>query len=205
MHARLNRKFFYYAVKYAQYIHDVIPVCDLLDENGLPITPYYLATGRKPAVKYFRVLGCPTVFKRYEVSSDGKRIHNKYNQQGMRGIFVGIPDDAYQGAIKLRGTGNHILNQDTTYEHTGAPIGQEETFPHEDYDMQHPSRKHTISDISDLVSYPKRRNHKVPEEEARYTQTINNSKNIQTEDQPSTNKYDKVESYFTTMKNCPED
>ena len=86
--------FFYYAVKYAQYIHDVIPVRNLLDENGLPTTPYYLATGRKPAVKHFRVFGCPAVFKRYEVSSDGKRIHNNYNQQGMRGIFVGIPDDA---------------------------------------------------------------------------------------------------------------
>ena len=44
LHARLNRKFFYYAAKYAQYIHDVIPVRDLLDENGLPTTPYYLAT-----------------------------------------------------------------------------------------------------------------------------------------------------------------
>ena len=56
MHARLNRKFFYYAAKYAQYIHDVIPVRDLLGKNGLPTTPYYLAKGRKPAVKHFRVL-----------------------------------------------------------------------------------------------------------------------------------------------------
>ena len=63
-------------------------------------------------------------------------------------------------------------------------------FPHEDYDMPHPSRKHTISDISDLVSYPKRVNHNTPKEEARHTQTTINSKNIQTEDQPSTNQYD---------------
>ena len=33
IHARLSKKFFYYAVKYAQYIHDVIPVKDLNDEN----------------------------------------------------------------------------------------------------------------------------------------------------------------------------
>ena len=33
LHARLNRKFFYYAAKYAQYIHDVIPVRDLLDSR----------------------------------------------------------------------------------------------------------------------------------------------------------------------------
>ena len=95
------------------------------------------------------------------------------------------------------------MNQDTPHEHTGALTGQEETFPHEA--MAHPSRKYTISDISDLVSYPKRGNHNTPEEEARHTQTINNYKNTQTEDQPSTNKYDKIKAYFTTMKNCPKD
>ena len=39
IHARLNRKFIFYAVKYAQYIHDVIPVKDLNDKHGFPITP----------------------------------------------------------------------------------------------------------------------------------------------------------------------
>ena len=53
-----------------------------------------MATSQKPAVNNFRVFGCPTIFKRYEVSDDGKRVWNKYTQQGMRGIFVGIPDDA---------------------------------------------------------------------------------------------------------------
>ena len=66
-----------------------------------------------------------------------------------------LPDLPYQGEIKLCGTGRYIPKQDTPYEYTGAPTGQEEMFPYEDYDMPHPSRKHTISDISDLVSYPK--------------------------------------------------
>ena len=65
LYARLNRKFFYYAAKYTQYIHDVIPVRDLLDENGLPTTPNYFATGRNSAVKHFRIFGCPAVFKHY--------------------------------------------------------------------------------------------------------------------------------------------
>ena len=52
-------------------------------------------------------------------------------------VLLDLP---YQGAIRLRDTGRHILNQDTPHEHTGAPKGQEETFPHEDYDMPHPSR-----------------------------------------------------------------
>ena len=63
LHARLNRKFFYYAVKYAQYIHDIIPVRDLTDQHGLPTTPHYLLTKQKPSVQRFRVFGCPAIFK----------------------------------------------------------------------------------------------------------------------------------------------
>ena len=55
---------------------------------------YYLATGLKPDVKHFRVFGCLAVFKHYEVSDNGKWVNNKYTQQGMRGIFVGLPDDS---------------------------------------------------------------------------------------------------------------
>ena len=73
LHARLDRKFFYYATKYAQYIHNIIPVKSLLDNEGNPTAPYYLATGLKPAVKHFRVFGCLAVFQRYEVSDNGKR------------------------------------------------------------------------------------------------------------------------------------
>ena len=52
LHARLSKKFFYYAVKYAQLIHDVIPVKDLHDKNGLPCTPYQLINNQKPSVRH---------------------------------------------------------------------------------------------------------------------------------------------------------
>ena len=94
LHARLSKKIFYYTVKYAQFIHDVNPVRDLQDKNGLPCTPYQLIINQKPNVRHYRVFGCPTIFKRYEVSGSGKRIENKYTQQGIRGIFVGFPEDS---------------------------------------------------------------------------------------------------------------
>ena len=53
-------------------MHNIIPVKSLLDNEGNPTTPYYLATGQKPVVKHFRVFGCPVVFKRYEVLDNGK-------------------------------------------------------------------------------------------------------------------------------------
>ena len=33
-------------------------------------------------------------FKRYFINDKGKTMKNKYTQQGVRGIFVGIPDDS---------------------------------------------------------------------------------------------------------------
>ena len=53
-----------------------------------------MANNIKPNVWHFRILGCPSIFKRYEISERGKRIKNKYVQQGIRGIFVGFPEDS---------------------------------------------------------------------------------------------------------------
>ena len=90
LHARLNRKYFYYAVYYAQFIHDVTPVGDLKDGTGSPTTPYFLATKLKSHVRHFRVFGCPALFKKHDFSANGKRSAGKYSQQGICGIFVGF-------------------------------------------------------------------------------------------------------------------
>ena len=38
LYARPNKKFFYYAVKYAQRVHGVIHVKDLIENGGIPST-----------------------------------------------------------------------------------------------------------------------------------------------------------------------
>lgn len=92
IHDRLSRKFFYFAFRYAQFVHDVTPAKDLNDQNGLPCTPYYqLINNIKPDVRHFRVFGCPVILKRYKISEGGKRLKNKHTQQGTRGIFVDFP------------------------------------------------------------------------------------------------------------------
>ncbi len=94
LHASLDKNFFYYAVEYAQRIHDVIPVKDLTDGKGLPTTPHFLLSGSRPNVKYFRVFGCPIVFQKYKFSDEGKRTKHKISQQCVKGIFVVLPDDS---------------------------------------------------------------------------------------------------------------
>ena len=94
IHTRLSKKFFYYVVKYAQYIHDVIPIKDLNDKNSLPCTPYHIVNRRKLSVKQYRVFGCPVSFKRYGVSESEKTIKHKHVKQGIRVILVGYLDDS---------------------------------------------------------------------------------------------------------------
>ena len=47
----------------------------------------------KPNVRHYCVFGCPSIYKICEVSDSGKWVKNKYVQQGIRGIFVGFPED----------------------------------------------------------------------------------------------------------------
>ena len=72
----------------------MIPIKDLVDNQGLPTTPCYLLSGSKPNVKQFRVFGYPAVFKKYEFSNKGKRTKDKFSQQGIRGVFVELFDDS---------------------------------------------------------------------------------------------------------------
>ncbi len=59
---RLNQDFMYYTIKFAQSIHNAIPVKDLNDKYGFPTTPYEMETRRKPAEEHFKVFGCPAIF-----------------------------------------------------------------------------------------------------------------------------------------------
>ncbi len=101
IHTRLSRKFFYYAVKYAQFIHDTIPVRELLDQNGLPCTLYQLINNSKPNVRHYHVFGCPAIFKRFEISDSGKRVKNKYIQQGIIEEFLLVSQKIHQGGCSM--------------------------------------------------------------------------------------------------------
>ena len=116
LHARLSKRFFYYAAKCAQRVHDVIPVRDLFDADGLPTTPHQMATGRKPIVRHFRVYDCPAIFKRYEISNKGTRIKNKYLQQGIRDIFVGLTNDLTGWLFYVPNTQRTYISLDDTFD-----------------------------------------------------------------------------------------
>ena len=65
VHARVPEVFVYFALMYAtDHIYTVLPIKDLINEDGDPTTPHKLATGTKPSVSHLRMLFCPCVVRK---------------------------------------------------------------------------------------------------------------------------------------------
>ena len=71
----------------------VLPIKDLINEDGDPTTPHKLETGTKPLVSHLRVLLCPYVVQKSTAHVETKTLNMCHQaQKGFRGIFVGIPE-----------------------------------------------------------------------------------------------------------------
>ena len=74
------------------HIFPVLPIKDLINEDGNPTTPHKLATGTKPSVSHLRVLFCPCVVRKSTAHVETKTLNMRHQaQKGFRSIFVGIP------------------------------------------------------------------------------------------------------------------
>ena len=74
------------------HIFPVLPIKDLINEDGDPTTPQKLATGTKPSVSHLRVLFCPCVVRKATAHVETQTLNMRHQtQKGFCGIFVGIP------------------------------------------------------------------------------------------------------------------
>ena len=92
VHARVPEVYVHFTIMYtADHIFPVIPIKDLINEDGDPTTPHKLATGTKPSVSHLRVLLCPCVVQKAtaHVETNTLNMHHQA-QKGFRSIFVGI-------------------------------------------------------------------------------------------------------------------
>ena len=93
VHARVPEVYVHFTLMYTtDHIFPVLPIKDLINEDGDPTTPHKLATGKKPSVSHFRVLFCPCVVRKATAHVETKTLNMHHQaQKGFRGIFVGIP------------------------------------------------------------------------------------------------------------------
>ena len=94
VHARVPEVYVHFALLYTtDHILPVLPIKDLINEDGDLTTPHKLATGTKPSVSHLRVLFCPCVVPKATAHVETKTLNMRHQAQKVfRGIFVGIPE-----------------------------------------------------------------------------------------------------------------
>ena len=75
------------------HIFLVLPIKDLINEDGDPKIPHKLATGTKPSVSHLCVLFCRCVVRKATAHVETKTLNMRHQAQKVfRSIFVGIPE-----------------------------------------------------------------------------------------------------------------
>ena len=93
VHARFPGVYVHFAIMYTtDHIFPVLPIKDLINEDGGPTTPHKLETDKKPSVSHLRVLFFPCVVRKDMAHVETKTLHMRHQaQKRFCGIFVGIP------------------------------------------------------------------------------------------------------------------
>ena len=93
VNARVPEVYVHFALIYTtDHIFPVLPIKDLINEDGDPTTPQKLETSRKLSASHLRVLFVPCVVQKSMAHVEKKTLNMRHQvQKGFRGIFVGIP------------------------------------------------------------------------------------------------------------------
>ena len=112
VHARVTEIYVHFTLIYTtNHIFPVLPIKDLINEDGNPTTSYKLATGTKPSVSHLRVLFCPCVVQKAIVHVETKTLNMRHQAlKGFRGIFVEIPQHQKGYLVYVPSTRKVILS-----------------------------------------------------------------------------------------------
>ena len=115
VHTRVPEVAVHFALMYtADHIFPVLPIKDLINEDGDPTTPHKIETGTKPSVSHLRVLFCPCVVRKTAVHVETLNMRHK-TQKGFRGIFVSIPQHQKGYLVYVLSTRNIISSYDVVF------------------------------------------------------------------------------------------
>ena len=79
VHARVPEVYVHFALIYTtDNIFPVLPIKDLINEDGDPKTPHKLATVTKPSVSHLRVLFCPCVVRKATAHVETKALNMRH-------------------------------------------------------------------------------------------------------------------------------
>jgi hypothetical protein len=131
-HARVSDHFGDMALEHAWKIFALLPIKDLVSDEGRSSTPFEKFYNKKPSLRRLRVLFCPCVYKVYiqkspkNSNSSGKQkiFDSKNNpQRGVYGIYCGIPRGQAGYLIYQPRTQQIIVSQDVSFDEEFLSMG----------------------------------------------------------------------------------
>ena len=79
VHARFSEVFIHFSLIYTTYhIFMVLPIKDLMTEDGKLTTPFKLATGKKPSLSHLSVLFRPCIVRKATVHDNKKALNMRH-------------------------------------------------------------------------------------------------------------------------------
>ena len=93
VHAIVSEAYIHFSFMYTtDHIFPVLPIKDLINEDGDTTMTFKLVTGTKPSVSYLRLLFCPCAVRKATAHVDKKALNMCHqSQKCFRVIFFGIP------------------------------------------------------------------------------------------------------------------
>ena len=93
VHAQISDKYIHFALMYtADNIFPVVPIKNLVNQDGEPTTPQILATDTEPSALNLCALLCQYFVRKATTQVDTKALNMSHqSQKGFRDIFLGIP------------------------------------------------------------------------------------------------------------------
>ena len=118
VHARVQEAYIHFALMYTtDHIFPVLPIKDLMKEEGDPTTLFKLATGTKPSVSHLRVLFCPCVVRKATAHVDKKTLNIRHKaQKCFCSIFVEIPQHQKGCLVYVTSTKKIISSYDAVFD-----------------------------------------------------------------------------------------
>ena len=82
IHARVSEAYMHFALMYTtDHIFPVLPIKDMIEEDGDLTAPYKLATGMKPSVSHLHVLFFPCVVRKTTAHVGTKALNMRHQAQ----------------------------------------------------------------------------------------------------------------------------
>ena len=146
VHARVPEVYVHFVLIYTtDHIFPVLPIKDLINEDGDPTTPCKLATGTKPSVSHLCVLFCLCVVRKATAHIETKTLNMRHQApKGFCGIFVGIPQHQKGYLVYVPSTRKVISSYDVVFDESFSSVLSNTPRPYAEAMAMRPTVTYTL-------------------------------------------------------------